>query len=428
MKYFRRIKYRILFVVAFLCLGLALFYYLFFTEGGSAFVAKKVLHGFLKAENVKIGTTSGTLSKSISFKDVKIESPKGLPPGSTLEIAEVDIYLPSHNLKSTKAEIHNGKLKIHGCEPVHFYGVYDEKSLDIHLYSKYIDVEQLTGKLVKNGLVRGLSAGISDLDLHITGSSEEPLITGRFNIDELSKGGFTAIKCLGSLSLSVKDLKKEPRFFGEINLESGIAYGPKTAVIQLQKSRISFDGDPKKPLFNMKGTSKVGRTKIDISLKGPLEKPDLKLKSEPSMSQERLLLMLATGESWKGAEQSLSSGQLSADVVKDFIDYFIFSGSGSKMAEHLGISEISLKYDDKSKGIGLRKSITDNFDASYGVEQPQSKKEEQIITHKIGGEYGVTESVSIEAEKEIKQDSVTNKIRNDVQADDKILLKYKKGF
>ena len=140
------------------------------------------------------------------------------------------------------------------------------------------------------------------------------------------------------------------------------------------------------------------------------------------------MVMLATGKRWKGAEASLNNAVISPDLTADFIDYFVFGGMGSKIARQFGISDISLKIDKQTTGIGIKKEVSEKAEISYGIEQSQAKEKEPTVTQKVGGEYKITESVSVEAEKELKQDNETEKTQDKAQTDDKVLIKFKKEF
>jgi autotransporter translocation and assembly factor TamB len=271
---------------------------------------------------------------------------------------------------------------------------------------------------------------IGNLDVYIKGSFLEPQLSGELQIETLSHNGFSITNCPVALNLQLTDIKDELKIFGTISLSSATITGPKETSVNLQESSIMFNGDPEKPSFDLKGDSTVAGTKINIVLKGTLKKPELKLTSEPPLPQEQLLVMLATGKGWKGAGQSLGSGHVSADLAADFIDYFAFGGMGSKIAKQLGISEVSLKFDKETRGIELKKEITDKSVLTYGVEQAQTKEKETSVTQTVGGEYKVTEAVSVEAEREFKQNNTAEQTQEQdkPQTEDKVLLKYKKEF
>ncbi|HQP91966.1 MAG TPA: hypothetical protein PLU24_04755, partial [Candidatus Omnitrophota bacterium] len=90
-----------------------------------------------------------------------------------------------------------------------------------------------------------------------------------------------------------------------------------------------------------------------------------------AMEQERLLMMLITGKSWTGSKTGIKEGELSADMLKEFVDFFILGGSSGEFFKKFGIDGIILKFDQdkQSKGIGIKKDITKNVEVSYTIEQ-----------------------------------------------------------
>ena len=298
--------------------------------------------------------------------------------------------------------------------------------MDVNAYCQQLYVREFLDWFSESNTLKAISGRISDLDMYIKGSLSEPVLTGTLGIEELSKNGFSMTNCPASFNITLKDLKGELKVFGELNFISGTMSGPKTATIELQKSKVSFSGNPKDPSLTLKGTTTVEGTKIYVTLSGSADKPDLQLRSEPTLSQERLLLMLATGKSWKGTELALDRGRISSELAKDFVDYFFFGSSGSKIAKRFGIDNIAFKYDSQTKGVEIKKTISDKLEATYGVEQSQEKDLESSSTHKIGGGYKVTDTVSVEAEKELSQDKIDG--QDKLQTKDKVILKYKKEF
>jgi hypothetical protein len=273
-----------------------------------------------------------------------------------------------------------------------------------------------------------ISGDIDGLDVYIKGGLFEPELSGGFRVRELSRQGFLMSDCMVSIDLKLKNIMATPEIYGDIDLDKGEISGPKTAVVRILAGKIFFKGSPEEPLFDLKGVSDVGGVRINIGLKGTVEKPDIRLSSDPSLPKGLLLLMLATNKSWKGSENITERGQVSADIVKDFVDYFFFAGTGSKIVKYFGISNVFLKYDEETKGVGVRKDISGRAEVTYSVEQSRAADEKPAMTQKIESELKVTDTVSIEAEREIKETSDTIEQEDEVQSSDKVLLKYKKEF
>jgi hypothetical protein len=152
--------------------------------------------------------------------------------------------------------------------------------------------------------------------------------------------------------------------------------------------------------------------------------------------------MVATGRRFKGMEATgLSSGnQLSLDMVADFIDYVAFEGAGSRLAQEFGIEgSLVLSDDGRTRELGVRKSLTDKVDVRYGLEQSQfdttAQTESSTIAtrHKVGADLQIsdTDQISLEAEGQLaaqQQDPAFVKKGQEVDQDEKVVVKYKKRF
>lgn len=403
-------------------------YYLIFTNSGSTFIVKTALSKYTRSKSVNIKKSEGSLAQTLVFHDIEIKDSKILCCDNLVKIHRLEVYFKSFNLRGVNVKIDNGRLQLSASELIVFQGGLKKSILEGNIYSKGFNVEGLAGLFPEIKELKDISGSISGIDIYIKGTVLEPKFSGKCQIDKLIRNGFTLSNCSTLFNLQLKDVNKEPKLNGTISLNSGTISGPKTALINLRESKISLFGDPKKASLGLKGASNVEGTKITIVLKGTFDKPELKLTSDPPLPQERLLVMLITGKSWKATETALTKGQFSPDLVKDFVDYFIFSGSGNKLAQQLGISDISVTFEQQKKGLGVKKAITDKIDASYAVEQAQAKEEMPIITQKLGGEYKVTESISVGAEKELKQESKPETSFEEQKANDKVTIKFKKTF
>ena len=391
-------------------------YYFIFTPKGSGLITRWALSKYLDSENIDIKEVDGNLAQTFSYKDIIIKDLKFLPKESILKIKKLDIALISFGPSGLNLNIHNGILSMPGFNTIFFYGTYQKDSFDINVYSKNVGVRETLDLFTQSSNLRKISGMISSFDVYIKGSLLEPQLSGTFEIEELSRDWFSITDCSGSLDIQLKDIKEELKIFGAIFLSKAIVIGPKGTLINLQESKIFFDGDPGKPSFDLKGISTIEGTKINIVLKGTLDKPELELTSEPSLSQERLLVMLATGKGWKGAERSFGSQQLSPDLVADFIDYFAFGGTGARIVKQLGISEISLKLDQNTKGIGIKKDVTTKTGVSYSVEQSQTEQKDATVTQKVGGEYTIHVDVRVIAatNKELRKAVEEKEFRDDL--------------
>ncbi len=422
-------KRRIVFIiisVLFLTIFSALAYYFTHTTKGSSFIAKSLLKNYLEPEKLEIKSTKGSFSDILTFQDIEIKDLYGLPEGSILKIQKLDIQISSFSLEGIVVDIFNGRLLLPASEAILIQGNYEKGTLDVNAYSKQVNLRAIFDLFAENKALRKISGVISDLDIDIKGTFLEPQLTGKFFIKQLLHNGFSIMDCPGNLRLNLSDMKEDLKLEGEVVVDSGMISARNTTIM-IQPSKVIFSGNPKSPSFDIKGFSTIEKTKIKIVMKGSMDNPDIKLTSEPSLPQGKLLLMLATGKSWKGVDTSLEKGQVSADVAADLIDYLVFGGSGSKLAKQFGISNLSVKFDNTTKGIGVTKEITDKVEVSYGVEQSQIDGQNGQTTQKVGTGYKVTETISVEGQREVQQQDKTQ-TQDEPKANDKLLLKFKKKF
>lgn len=399
----------------------------FFTTLGVKLINKLVVSRYIKSEDINIESIEGNIFKKVSLQNVEIIGLEGLPVGSRIKIQNFKFQVTGFNVESVYAEIDNGKMSLPDLGDVLFYGKLEKGVLEFNIYSGYISVREIANLIPVDNKYKNVLGTISDLDVYVKGLVLEPELIGKFNIKKIVYDRFTVEECLVNFDLKLKEILKIINIYGEIQVEKGKVFGMKTAVINLQQSKVYFDGDMDKISFNFKGKSEVERVKIDIELKGNSQNPDLKLESEPPLSKSNLLIMLATGKKWKFQEEIKDQVSVAPGLAMDFIDYFMFGNSGNKLAEKLGVSEISFTMDETTKGVSVSKEITDKTEVSYGIEQSQQKEGVMEIKQKVGATYKITESLSIEGEQEVMKAPSDND-ENNSAPEQKLFLKFEKGF
>ncbi|MFC1590250.1 translocation/assembly module TamB domain-containing protein [Candidatus Omnitrophota bacterium] len=401
-------------------------YFLFSTKG-SGLVAKRLFAKYFGPGSVAFKKVDGNFARGLSFRELQVENLQYMPAGSIIRIQKLGISFTAFGIEGLRVSVENGRLRMPDSDPMLFYGDVKNSNFTFNMYSKRVGVRQILSLFSGNQSLKKVSGSMSDVDILLKGTVEEPLITGSFIVEELTRNGFLLTNSPGSFSIDIKDMKKATAIEGTLTLKSGSLKGPKTAVINLKESMLVFSGDPKLPTLNIEGTSTVEDVTINIMVKGTFDSPEIKLRSDPSMPEERIMFMLATGKRWGGADESMKQGKITPELACDFIDYFVFSGSSGKFAERFGISEVALKYDDMSRGVSAKKKISKETTVSYGVEQSRSEKEKPS-THTVGGEYKLTENLSVEGKKDIKQKDEDEQVSEESKTNSEVLLKYKKKF
>ncbi|MBU4457258.1 MAG: translocation/assembly module TamB [Candidatus Omnitrophica bacterium] len=402
-------------------------FHLFFTTKGLGLVTRFLISRYAQSDDVEIKGIDGSITRVLSFQEISLGNLKMLPPGSVVEIKKIELDVNPFDLEGVYVNINGGKILVPGADPIIFYGNYTNGLLDLNIYSKSIDAAELSSFLNDKKALSGIKGAVKDIDIFIKGPLQEPELTGQLHIERLSRNVFSITDSPISLNLKFKEIRTDLKMFGETILEGGSVSGPKTAVVKLQESKIIFSGPPGEPKFDLKGLSDVEGVRINITLKGSMKEPDIGLSSEPSFPKERLLLMLATNKSWDMTEGALIKGQLSPDIARDFLDYFLFAGSGGKIAQYFGLKDVTFQFNGKTKGVGVKKDVSGNLDVSYAVEKEQDKEKNGATIQKLEGEYKLTDTIAVGAEREIKQEKV-NGTQDEAVSSDKVLLKYKKSF
>jgi hypothetical protein len=401
--------------------GVSFAYYVLETNPGLVKTSHFVLNHFIPAEIKSIQQVRGTLRSSMTWQNVELKNIKGLPPG-TLLIQRLTIVPHGMDYKHAEVRIFNARLKLKYSDNIILSGTYHNGVLNFSVFSEGIDV----GEILQIAQVRDLPirGGIKKIDLHVDGTMERPRIQGSFFVERLVGKDFTLSKTPGTLDLEVSDIQNDLKLKGNIRIQKGQFQSRKTK-ITLKESAIYFSHNPKNPTLALDGYSHIGDVDIDISVKGTVEKPDLKLESDPPLDSEILMVMLATGRKWQGLEE-LEQGQLSADLAKDFIGYLFFPGSGEGFLDKIGVTNVKLNVANGQKEIGFKKEVTDKFDVGYDLQQKTLGSSTQpAIYQTLGADYKVSNKLYASFE---RQASTGTNASNDQDIDNRFLLKYKKKF
>ncbi len=347
------------------------------------------------------------------LSDSELKKSTILPSGSSVQIQEIKMSTPFDWRNITS--IQGGKLQTQQSEAIIFYGTQVDEKLDLSLYSKSVEIEQLISKIKA---LTGVSAYLEDVDISITGSFDEQIIKGSLSLSGLHyRRLHSVMPAKVDLDLKFNQVDKKNQLYGQVILGAG-EVKHKNTILKLKPSKIVFKGNPESPELDIKFISKIDNALIRVEIKGTTDKPDLTLTSSPPYPEQKILIMLLTGKEWSGTEKSIHDGKLSADSAKEFVDYFIFGGRGDVLARKFGIKEISLQNDESVKGVGVKKTLSDNVAVGYGIAKKIDQTETGAVIQKIGVDYKIfTDTVvSVEGELESKgkeqdlsaQDSTSN--------------------
>ncbi len=401
--------------------------YLIFTPLGSKAVLRFILSKYSDSKDISIASVNGSLAAGITVNRININSPKHLPQGTVITIQEIKAKALSFDSGGIFVEVNNGQMRMPGSDTILFYGTYKNRRLDFTVYSNTIYVQQFLDMFIESDQLKNINGVVDNFNAVIAGGIFRPRIKGNFHVDNLVYDKFSLSDVPAEINVKIKGDLGKTLLYGDLIMQKGTVKGPTPAVINLDPSKIIFNGDLENPSLGIKAASIVSNVNISIDLKGTFKKPDLVLTSDPPRSQQELLLMLATGTQWASLTSSDPDQDISQDLANDFLNYLVSSGSNNELMKSLGIDSVSVTYNSNTQGAGVSKNLTDKASVRYGVEQTRKDDGSNgSMSQTVGGEYKLTDSVSIDAKTTLSQSDDEGDGRNG--SDDTVTLKYKKKF
>jgi len=409
--------------------------YFIMTPHGSALLGRILFKALVPAYQPDPEFAQGSLFKGLQFENLEIplDSNDQFPDGTMLRIEWLEILVGGIRPQDMDIELRNARIVIPRGDPVICSGTYHQGRLDVNLFARTISMQQIM-PFIPNVPVdwRQSQGTLSDTDLFIKGPLNQIQISGRWTIDKFKKDDFVIQNNVVDIQLEIRGADNNDGLNGFIEFQGGTARGARTALVHLDKGRLTFDRfAADNPDLNLRAWAQVEKTKINIRLEGPVKNPAIVLTSQPPAPQAQLMIMLATNRSWQGTE-ALFDQKIPGNLVKDFIDYFLFSGSGSEMAKKFGIKDFYVNYDDQVQGFGVTKSVTESVDAIYEVEQrPTDTQGKLNREHKIGGSVQILDNLSVTAKQGFKENSPTSQQeRSDPEArgESEVKVKFEQRF
>lgn len=409
---------------------------LVFTQTGSRILVGVALRRVPDFPSGPLEDMEGSLAQQLVFKDVELKDLKHLPAGSVLRIQRLKMRLRSFSVKDAQIWIENARLNLPQSEPILIQGTYRNQELDLTVYSRTLVAAEIVGIFPQSHSLRSLSGTVNNADLHIQGDLQRLRVEGTAMIQELIYRDFCLRDAPLDMVLTVASswngsTPAVESLAGSLDFDRGTFEARKTQ-IGFEPSRIVFSGDPQRPDFSLAGHAQVNAVRIQGSFRGTLDDPQIHLTSQPPLPSDLLLVMLATGKSWKGVRTAMEAESISPELVTDFLDYFFFDGRGEKMARAFGIKDISVTLEQNKKGVGISKGVGDKMEVFYGVTEltPAAEGNSSILDQKIGGKLKFSEAVSVSAEREMKGAATTEQVTTATEpvSNDKVIMEYNRKF
>ncbi len=397
-----------------------------FTTGGSWWLVEHLASDYISTGQLVIEKMNGNLARGMVFTNIEAKGFKKIPAESTLKIDQLILKVPFFDYRNPRLNILNGRLQLPSSEPIVFSGNINGRFLDLNIFCHGLVVEDILRSVSVPPALKRVNGGINDVDLYVVGYFKEPSINGTFYVEHLRRFGTTFDNAPGMLALKFASRNQEFTMKGVIRVDAGLLAARRIKV-NLDPSRVLFHGPMRSTTFDLAGSSQVEETKINITLRGTARRPELTLTSNPPAQQDKLLFMLVTGKGWAKTESMLTQGRVSMDIVRDFVDYFLFSGSGDKMANAFGIEDVYLKFTGETRGIGIQKG---RLGVGYSVQQTRQELHNvQTQTEKFEGDYVVTRNVSLGVEHAYALNQEPGQSpQGETLPDDRVLIKFRTNF
>ncbi|MBI2093793.1 MAG: translocation/assembly module TamB domain-containing protein [Candidatus Omnitrophica bacterium] len=351
-----------------------------------------------RVQKLTVSAIKGSVFKGWSLEELEAKGIAAFPVEHTLKIQRLEWGSALH-LRHMRS-IYNARLTLPISEPIILFARQNAGKLDVQGYSKALSIQELLAAFSSALHVPAVRGTCTDVEWRAQGSWEELKVEGSFIVQELLHKRLQLNDAQGQVDLTVNRKFSPVGLLGTLTLRQGIL-SSKTTLMRLRPSLLRWDGNPMQPAVDVGGTAVVDNTTIRMNITGKLGKPQVRLSSSPPMGQRRLLAMLVTGKSWSSAETLFGHDYLSTELAQDFIDYFVFGGSVSRIAKQFGLSELALTYNPETGEAGAKTLLFDRVEASYVLEPPTPNEPNGTIKQRGGAGYrfGEATSISVEAEK-----------------------------
>lgn len=274
----------------------SLCYYFLFTSRGVGHLMRFLIKQSAKNISVDLEDIRGNLFGRISVRRLTLENLEILPEGSVVKIEGIDLEIKHFDFKNAYVKIHNGSITLTTGDQIFFYGTYDYPVLDISIYSKALDAKSFLDVFKYTEYSEYFSGKLASLEIYIKGEYLYPHLIGKIKVQDIGYHDYRFNESSLSFYFKTNDFWSDIKLYGQVFVKDGRFYGSDTAMLEVDKSRIFFTGNPKLLQFDLKGNSRVEGVDINVALEGGIKKPILKLSAENIYSKEMLLKMLLTNQ------------------------------------------------------------------------------------------------------------------------------------
>ncbi len=442
------LKKAVLFIVIFLfllCAVASLAGYLLTTSGGAERILRTALDVYVGKGAYSWKGIEGSVWRGITIRDLELKGIRQLPEAGVIRVQEIQAQIHTLGLSVVEVKFVNARLLLSKDDPIVAEGRFQNGRLEVNIYTRTFNLRRIKDLLPGFKYSSFVNGDVKGIDLVFSGDLKDFHVQGQATVGHWYYGSYALQDCPVNGDLHFIRGTSRWLVYGKLVLSAGDFLTPyvKTSILP---SHFHFDGEMARPSFHIKGQARVKRVKIDIDLQGTRERPVLSLSSDPTYPREQLLLMLTTGKRWESLAGAGSDAQVPAlagrhagptsatpEVASDFVDYFFFGGSGKRVAEYFGLSDISIKLDNTTRGLELNKDVSDRLGIGYGIEalEPDGQlQRERRYRQMVEGAYDLNENITIDLERELvaTYDPSDPSSSERLRPEDKVYLKYRTKF
>ncbi len=375
------------------------FYLLTTASGGKAAVQFFCKQYVPKDVIVTIGNYAGTIRSGLILQDIAVTNIPAFPPEASVRIQRLIAHVPAFDPRDLSIDMFNARLILPGCDPIVIEGQYTKGQVQARAYARVLDVHTLVSGVMQERFLKNLQGFMTDAQMTVQGSVSRLRVTGTFFVDRIRYQDTTVSQGPGRVQAILVLGGAKALLSGVLMMDDGLVK-TRNRDIDLRPSRAFFAGGAlDDPSLDIHGTTQIEDIAIDLSIKGTLQKPELKARSDPPMDQDMLWLVLAAGRTWTPS---------------------------------------SLKYNEQTKALGVQKKVTDEFRLGLEFEETPVRPGQPATEYSrtVQGAMLLTDQFSLNiAEKLLPQDRSGIPAQSDPtntdprrQTESQIYLKYKNTF
>lgn len=375
------------------------FYLLTTASGGKAAVQFFCKQYVPQDVIVTIGNYAGTMRSGLILQDIAVTNIPAFPPEASIRIQRLIARVPAFDPRDLSVDIFNVRLILPGCDPIVIEGQYTKGQVQARAYTRVLDVHTLVSGVMQERFLKNLQGFITDAEMTIQGPVSGLCMTGTFFVDRIRYQDTTVSQGFGRVQAILVLGGAKALLSGVLMMDDGLV-NTRHRDIDLRPSRAFFAGGAlDDPSLDIHGTIQIEDIAIDFSIKGTLQKPALKVQSDPPMAEDMLWMVLAAGKTWTPS---------------------------------------SLRYNEQTKALGVQKNVTDEFKLGLEFEESPVRPGQPVTEYSrtVQGAMLLTDKFSLNiAEKLLPQDRSSIPAQSDPtntdprrQTESQIYLKYKNTF